>query len=159
MILILDIDMTLADGSKRLAAAGAEPDKADKPAYDAWLAKAQAPGTLLHDPIVDEMKDLVLQLAANKQNEIHYITSRSEKHRLETFAWLTVNGFPPEPLWMRGDADYRQAAAYKAEVMGKIIPAAKEHVSVVFLDDDPEIAELCQRNGWLHLQPNLKRVA
>jgi hypothetical protein len=157
LILILDIDMTIADGSARFAAAGAEPDKADKASYDAWLAKAQGPGMLVQDEPVAQMQELLDMLSS--ASELHYVTSRSNKHRVETLAWLRLHEFPLAELHMRKDDDYRQAYIYKEEVLRLILTLDERDGNVIVLDDDPAIAGICHRNGWLHLQPNLRRSA
>lgn len=151
MILILDIDMTLADGSKRLKKAGKEPKKSNKRAYDKWLAKAQGPGMLMGDKPVKEMQELA-ELLEESNGSIHYVTSRSEKHLEETAAWLKEHYFPRAPIWMRKNDDYRPAAVYKEEVMEKITKLDGD-ANVVFIDDDPGITKLCRKHGWLHLMP------
>lgn len=158
MIIIVDIDMTISDARRRLAKAGQEPPKDDQAAYDRWLAKLQPDGGLLKDPVVRPVRELINSIRGVESPAwIYYVTSRSEKHHKATAEWLRRHDFYPGSLFMRKDDDYRSAAEYKEEaVLGiiKLLELSPEE-SVLFLDDDPGISDVCKRNGWVHLIPVL----
>lgn len=158
MILIIDIDLTIADGKARFELAGPEPAKKPKRGYDKWLNKLQAPGELAKDRPVPQMRELINSLRGVESPVwIYYLTSRSKKHHLETAHWLSNNGFYPGPLWMRENDDYRVAAVYKEEATLKILEVcgAKPEENVIFIDDDPGISTVCKKHGWLHLVPHI----
>ena len=72
--MVCDIDGTLADGLRRFKEAGPEPDRHDKKAYLKWLDAVQNEFTLLADPPIYPILNLLKTLEGNA--DICYLTSR-----------------------------------------------------------------------------------
>lgn len=151
MLVVLDIDGTLADITRRLNKAGKAPLKATKQAFQSWLDKLQPETELLKDKPIKCMQDLVTSLS--KTFTIVYLTGRSEKYKDVTIQWLSKYNFPKGDLYMRPRNDFTATNIYKREQMYKIIKELKDTKVIVF-DDDPE--DICgpeyKKHGWTHLK-------
>jgi beta-phosphoglucomutase-like phosphatase (HAD superfamily) len=150
-LFILDIDGTLANAADRFQRAGHEPSRSDRAAYSSWLHRVQSEATLAMDKPVPGMAPLVLSLAAS-DDAIAYVTSREEKYRAVTEAWLLKNHFPQHrQLYMRGADDWRSSGELKEAII-KIL--AVPYDAVVVVDDDPlgDVQSMCSRNGYTFLK-------
>lgn len=153
MILLCDIDGTLADFTTRAHDAGVEPDRAYPEEHEAWCKKVQDTARLAKDPVVPGMKYLIQQLA--RQCKIVYCTARDEEHMEVTLMWLKNNQFPNGPLVMRKSNDKRSASEYKESVL-KEIKSEKPNTQIIAIDDcggDPHMSLMFRAHGVLHLQP------
>jgi hypothetical protein len=147
MLVVIDIDGTIADGTRRFAYAGPEPDRErDVAAYEAWKTKVNA--GIEHDSPVPGMKEFVCAVA----DQAVYMTARGSSLRAPTREWLRHNGFPDLLIIMRAEEDYRPSAKYKEWAIERLLTA--EHESVVVCDDDErgELQAVCARRGWTFLK-------
>lgn len=147
MIVIIDIDGTIADDSKDAKAAGVEPDRTS-PEFATWLKRATA--NTANYPAVLEMKWLAQDLQDAGEN-CYYVTSRDEKDRSMTEEWLRKNGFPAFEAHMRAAGDTRQPQEMKAEVIQMMVDRHSEPVLVI--DNDERMILTCRKNGWMLLAP------
>jgi hypothetical protein len=155
MLVIVDIDDTISDGSRRTLAAGHEPDRRkDTGAYNAWRDKINT-GLELDAPVT-AMRELVTALV-EAGHHVAYVTARGSELREVTRGWLRQFGFPDEMLYMRAATDFRPSAEYKEFVVSKLLTSDLEDVLVI--DDDPrgELAEVCRRRGWTFLKAGFGR--
>lgn len=156
MLIVVDIDDTLADASGRRLHAGPPPPVKQKKAYTAWLDALQpttGPMSMLEDNVVPGMKDLVLALSALPRSTTVYITSREEKYRAITQDWLSQYGFPPHQLLMRPAGSWEKASDLKEKEIVEIA-STKWDDRVIVIDDDPsgELEACCARRGWILLK-------
>lgn len=155
-LIVIDIDGTVADLSRRLKVAGLGPKRTGKVAFQKWLDTLQPKGSLLKDEPIEPMHELLWALASKspEQFEMVYVTGRSEEHREETARWLDLHRFPEAALIMRGLEDFRSAAAYKEDAIFEFMGDDPDFSNVVVLDDDydGDCSEVYTANGWLHLK-------
>jgi HAD superfamily, subfamily IIIB (Acid phosphatase) len=150
MLVIVDIDGTIANGERRFKKAGPEP-KGRGPKYWAWLKKVQTRQSILADKPVQGMKPLIASLLACGHNLV-YLTGREEKYSDVTIEWLNKYKFPTFPdLYMRPTGDNRCNSDYKESVIQQLIEPWQE---TLVIDDDytGEIAKLCKKRGWTFLK-------
>lgn len=148
MLLVVDIDCTIADGTERVKKAGPEPDRSDKEAYKKWVDTVNT--GIENDPIVPGMPQLVKSIY--DQCKIVYLTSREEHLRRATKQWLIENKFPQNcPLLMRPNNCWMGGAELKEMAIQLIRQGETE---VIVLDDDEHgtIEEMCKRNGFTFLK-------
>jgi hypothetical protein len=152
VITILDIDGTLSDFEERSRACGPAPDRLDKPAFEAWLAKIMNREALLADKVTPGMLEIVQALTSG--DPAFYLTNRREEFRDVTQAWLAKSGFPFLPLIMRGNSDWSATETYKIREMEQIRARFASTEQLVVLDDDHEgtCAPFYRRMGALHLK-------
>lgn len=151
-LFVVDIDNTIADASRRLEAAGPEPEKGNKAAYIRWLEDVQNDYSLAADPQIRGMRDLIAGLT--NSGDVIYLTSREEKYRKVTRAWIEMNEFPPAPLYMRQDGSWEDAHELKRVIIEDVLEDNQFLEHVVVLDDDPsgKLAEVCKESGWTFLK-------
>lgn len=156
MLICLDIDGTCADIGPRLAAAGQEPLRQDRKAFQHWLDKLQSAKSLAKDAPIYEMQLLAQDIAPN--NEIIYVTGREEAYREVTHRWLNDHCFPSGRLFMRPAGNEESPEVYKEKVIKAYLTRSKANKhkgssfgGVVVFDDDPRMIEMCKRNHWLLL--------
>lgn len=152
---VFDIDMTIADGTRRHANAGPEPDrKRDVDAHQAWVRTVMT-NTELDQPVPELMLMLRRMVADNKYTPTILVTARNNNLREETTWWLknvAQIGIMP-PLYMRGSTDFRKAGDIKREII-KQAAANCEATSVIVVDDDErnELPSICAEEGWVFLK-------
>lgn len=147
----IDLDGTVVDAAARLRAAGPEPTRIDKAAYNEWLLRVQSSESLANDRPVPGMVELLWGLANNPHARVVYLTAREEKWRDVTTEWLHKNGFPMMPIIMRQENDWRTSGEYKAQT---IDGWADHYKSVVVIDDDTggDIERECHSRGITFLK-------
>lgn len=150
MLFVLDIDATLASAARRIEAAGPEPSRTDKEAYESWVAAIQNEKSLLEDEAVPGMEELAKAMAAF--GRIVYVTSREEKWRLVTERWLfSLHGFPKAQVIMRPNGNWADSAEFKDVVIGA---HKRPNENVLMIDDDEHhtIEAMCKRQGYTFLK-------
>lgn len=159
MLVVVDIDLTLADCSKRIKKAGNPPARSDSKEFEKWLKKLQQPKDMLKDPAVPGMYELVNSIRGQLSPvRLVYLTSRERSYYDVTKEWLDRNGFLEGPVIMRETGDPATYHGFKEEVLKRLSKEANGHNIIVF-DDHPEMSEVCQRHGWVHLMPRFKTKA
>jgi len=129
---VFDLDGVLADVRHRLHHLEQRPKD-----WDAFFRDA------VHDPVHAEGVALVREAAADC--EVVYVTGRPEHCRRDTVTWLRQHGLPEGDLRMRRARDRRPARTAKPELLREL--AAGRPVAVV-VDDDPEVCDAYERDGW-----------
>lgn len=113
LLVVLDLDGTVANFKLRMQKAGDNPGRRNKQKFQQWLDRLQGGSLLLQDePIVET--HILANLLKNKA-KLCYLTGRSERNRAVTEKWLELHKFPDVPLYMRANDDYRTARDYKEE--------------------------------------------
>lgn len=156
MLIICDIDGTVADHFPRLEKAGKMPPRKNISACDKWLAVFQDKELLLKDTPIREVRELLLALD-NRLNIIVYLTGRSRKYEDATRNWLQMHGFPNGQLYMRDNDDYKTPAEYKEAQLDRIINRYKRNLKksdIIVLDDDYEkdCNKVYLKKGLVHLK-------
>jgi hypothetical protein len=137
MIIFLDLDGTLADATERFEQAGSEPSRSQRKQYLRWLAAVQDEERLAADQPVYPMRTLVEKLA-RQDAQLVYLTSREEKYREVTQAWLDNHDFPLGALVMRPSDDWRSSGELKGDAIRTILQFSQaEPCDAVLIDDDP----------------------
>lgn len=153
LLVVVDIDGTIADASRRFKEAGPEPLKHNKEQYEAWLRDVQNTDSLLADPVVTGMSTFLVALGAIGLVDIIYLTSRENKWRGVTEQWLIKNKFPMHFLYMRPDGSYEESDDFKERLIKQNLYTLKAD-EVIVLDDDQQgrIEAMCAKNGWTFLK-------
>jgi hypothetical protein len=150
LLVVLDIDATIADAGWRNKLAGPEPARKDWKKYKKWLGKIQSKKMLMKDKPVLGMCEMSHLLAKHAV----YITARQSSYRKVTEKWLKKNKFPKLKLHMRPKKCRKSSGEYKEEVIKNILQKSNKLLSVVIIDDDPKgcIFEAAKRNSWTMLK-------
>lgn len=153
LLLVIDIDGTIAHAGDRFAKAGPEPKRDDREVYTAWVNRVQTAESLAADKPVAGMATLLLDWAFSQHIEPVYLTSREEKWRTVTEKWLKDNNFPNYRLVMRQDNDWSDTAKYKEAYISWVLKYTQLETAVVIDDDEHGTIEaMCARNGWTFLK-------
>lgn len=152
MLVICDIDGTIADIVERQKRAGQAPDKKNKRKFQNWLNKLQPVELLAKDRPIVGMRELLHALADN--HKLVYVTGRSEKYRKVTDKWLADLHFPAAPLKMRPDKDDETATDQLKERVMLDLAIEYQDFVILVLDDDVEgVCEaMYRKHGWTHLK-------
>lgn len=153
MILIMDIDGTIANSKARFKKAGPEP-RGRGPAYYQWLAKVQSEKSLMKDKPVPGMMELI-SILHKSGHGLFYLTGREELYRDLTREWLIRNGFPAAPLHMRPTNDSRSNGKFKEDTVNRIYTRwSVGDEPIILVDDDftGEIEKVCKKKGWTFLK-------
>jgi hypothetical protein len=153
MLFVIDIDGTVADGTKRFKKAGPEPDRSNKAEYTKWV---QAINTGIEtDRLVIGMKELCISLSKGDAyrsifNSVVFLTSREEKLRKTTQDWLDSCHLDGLKLVMRPTGNWEDTAILKE----RAIHILAEGKPVVVIDDDEHstLEAVCKKNGWTFLK-------
>jgi len=152
-LIICDIDGTIADIRPRLAKAGPEPKRRNKRAFQFWLDRIQNEKTLARDNVLEPVRQMLEGLLSKSgTTEAFYLTGRSERFRKVTSRWLKKFRLPKLPLLMRPEKDWRAAAAFKQEIIRKLVQEIQPQ-EVICLDDDGggDCSRMYLKNGWVHI--------
>lgn len=149
MLVVLDIDGTIANGERRFKNAGPEPDRSNLEVYNKWVETVNT-GIGMDYP-VQGMQDAAYALWSHR--ELIYLTSREEQHRLVTEEWLKRHGFPPAQLFMRPNGDSSPTPELKEREIRKAIQEYTPSAILVIDDDEHGTIEaMCHKNGWTFLK-------
>ena len=129
---VFDVDGVLADVRHRLHHLEGRPKN-----WDAFFAAAPA------DPPLAEGVALAVEAAQNC--EVVYVTGRPERCRADTLAWFGRHGLPVGQLSMRATRDHRPARLAKPQLLRRL---AVDRVVAVVDDDDPEVCDAYEADGW-----------
>jgi len=154
MLIVCDIDGTLADFRPRFKEAGAMPPRCQRKSLQLWLDRLQPVARLKKDPPISPTIAIIKALVRQKCNTLLYLTGRSERYRRATRYWLRKNRCPSAPLHMRTNNDWRSARDYKFAKMKELCAG---HDNVIIFDDDGDgdCKKMYAKNGWLYYQVNL----
>lgn len=150
MIVVFDLDGTLADNSRRehIAHRAAAAAKHGEPTGAIWDE--------FHEHIPDDhpvqaVADVLVALAMHPGHTIEIWTARPAKYKHLTVEWMKKHGLPWDVLLMREDGDWRKAYILKLEWFLKRVPAARP--KLVF-EDHPETTRLLRAAGAVVAQVN-----
>lgn len=148
MLVVIDIDGTIADAGRRFKEAGPEPSRHNWKAYTAWVESVQNEQSLLEDAPVPCMLNMVSSLA--KEHHLIYLTSREEQWRSVTRKWLKAHKFPERPLLMRPNGSRIETAELKEERIQHC--QGDEQVLVIDDDEHGTLEAVCKKHGWVFLK-------
>lgn len=144
MLLIVDIDGSIANWKPRDKAAGGSPGRADMIAYKSYVERLMDRDKLKHDPVVPGMLELVTAMSRQEGVSLLYLTGRSEAFRVVTEGWLTRNGFPPGMLQMRDFTDWSSAEAYKENALKGVLD---KHEVIMAIEDEQVVVDMFVAHG------------
>ena len=146
MLIVVDLDGTVCDLTARIEAAGAEPNRSDREAFQEWLDKVQSDETLIADKPIYTMLKFLQTLEGLCY--IIYLTGRSNKFEEVTRAWLAEHNFPCFPLFMRGpEHEWIHPPEYKVQLIKHLAKSYGNQVIVI--DDDPTVCTAVKQEGWV----------
>lgn len=149
LLVLCDIDGTLADVSPLARLAGPEPSRDNRIVYRRWADVMTS--RLLSAPPNEPVLELVRTLYAGGAHVV-YVTSREESHRDVTQEWLKRVHAPHGHLLMRGFEDWRSTAEVK---QGIILGLLERHKGpAIAIDDDAplETSPVYKQLGISHLR-------
>lgn len=149
MLVIVDIDGSIADWKPRDKVAGGNPGRSDMRAYKAYIELLMHPDLLAQDEPVEGMLTTLRALSNRDGVELVYLTGRSETYRAVTQRWLMVHRFPEAKLIMRDTADWSKAVSYKEKALKEL---KGKHNSVLAFEDEPEVVQMLIKHGVTVLQ-------
>ena len=147
MIVICDIDGTIADNSRRLQFYGNR-NTGWITDWDAFYADEQL---ATDTPIALGILGLN---RLRKMATVVLMTGRPEKTRKATEAWLKANGLDGLAMYMRADGDHRPATVFKKETLEKILHFLSAAVPVILIDDDVRNFDMYQKYGLVLMAPD-----
>jgi hypothetical protein len=151
VIVICDIDGTLACLKRRSKKAGHAPEDRESKDFKDWLGRLMKPEDLLKDKPIKEVVEIVQALF--RKHNIVYLTGRGEKHRGVTQEWLKKNGLPEGPLYMRTSKyDTCTPGEYKGKMLKRIINLYGCHGIAIDDDDDSTTSAIYLKYGFKHLK-------
>jgi hydroxymethylpyrimidine pyrophosphatase-like HAD family hydrolase len=136
MLIVFDLDGTLADIEHRLAFVRSKPK--NWRAFDAGISNDK-----VNSPVAEVFHSL-----RDAGHNIVFASGRSEKTREATVAWLDANGFwsVSSHLYMRKADDFRGDDIVKKEILDQITSAWGSKPDMVF-DDRPRVVKMWRDNG------------
>ena len=137
MIVIVDIDGTIADLTHRLHFIEQKP-----PDWDAFHAHVAADKAIF--PVI-----AVVRALAAAEHPIFMVSGRMEKCREDTINWLRLHKVPFDALFMRPNDDYRPDTEIKNEILTKI--GGPERV-LLAIDDRKRVVEMWRSHGIKTMQ-------
>lgn len=153
LLVVMDIDGTIADATRRFKLAGKDPGPANRTAHDEWVARVQNEEDLRNDPPVPGMNQLILALGCMGLVDVVYLTGREDVYRQVTEQWLAEHKFPSHLLEMRPTGSYERNCDFKEKVIKRLKYIYKA-TEVIIVDDDQrgELEVTCANNGWVMLK-------
>ena len=156
LLVLFDIDGTVACDRRRRLEAGPRPDPSDRAVFSAWLSRLQEPAERLEqDPPLAPLAEIARLLGRRGDRlKLVFLTGREERYRDATETWLRRQHLGSHRLIMRPLNDWRTAAQYKEAATLALLQESDPHAQVVVFDDDSEgdCSAVYARNGWLHLK-------
>ena len=152
MLVVCDIDGTIADIVERQKRAGAAPDKKNKRKFQNWLNRLQPVELLAKDRPIAGMREVLHALADH--HKLVYVTGRSDKYEEVTKGWLEALHFPCAPLKMRlPDDDELETDVLKERIMLELAIEYQDF-TILVIDDDVEgvCEQMYRKHGWTHLK-------
>ena len=140
---VFDLDGTLADVRHRLHHLERRPRQ-----WDAFFDAAR------DDPPL--RTGVALALESGRECDVVYVTGRPERCRADTLAWLRQHGLPDGELAMRRGRDRRPARVAKVELLRGL---ARGRVVAVVVDDDEQVCEAYEAQGWPVLRARWQQTA
>lgn len=136
MLIVFDIDGTLADNHHRIDYVRTKPK--DWAAYD-----AEIPNDAVIEPIAK-----IFKMFAEKGHTVVFATGRNERSRVATLNWLVDNGlyYLGQKLYMRGADDFRHDDIVKSEMLDQIIADYGKKPDMWF-DDRPRVVRAIRKRG------------
>ena len=135
MLVVFDIDGTLADIEHRLGYVRSKPK--NWKAFDAGIPNDAV------NPYVAEVFDAMIMGG----HTVILASGRSERTRIATQDWLRKNGFSSyDKLYMRPADDYRGDDIVKREILDEIIADYGKKPDMVF-DDRPRVVRMWREEG------------
>jgi FMN phosphatase YigB (HAD superfamily) len=135
MLIVFDIDGTLADIEHRLDYVRSKPK--NWKAFDAGIPNDAV------NPYVAEVFDAMIMGG----HTVILASGRSERTRIATQDWLRKNGFSSyDKLYMRPADDYRGDDIVKREILDEIIADYGKKPDMVF-DDRPRVVRMWREAG------------
>lgn len=134
-MIIVNIDDTIADTRHRIKK-NANGD-IDWDYYD-------TPELIQKDKLVPYCREVLFKLST--RHPLVFLSSRQEKLRDVTIAWLRQNGINKwMKLYMRPNGDKRSRLQYKHDIFSRIIEHSREAVNL--FDDQEELESECRDFG------------
>lgn len=130
---IFDIDGTLADCSHRLHLIHAKPKD-----WRSFFSMCDGDFPIQH--VIDLARSLWLA-----DNQIVYVSGRSDECEEKTRTWLVKHGLPEAPLYMRKAGDYRADDIVKGELLDQIL--ADDIRPVMAFDDRDRVVKMWRDRG------------
>lgn len=143
MIVLCDIDGTIADLEHRIHHFHADP-----PEWDAFYSKCHL------DAPIEKVRQILLRLLG-KDGAVFYVSGRREQVRDITVEWLDRFGFPPGPLFMRADGDCREDQEVKREHLHngiKLLSFMTGDEILCVLEDRNQVVKMWREEGLTCLQ-------
>ena len=144
LLVIFDIDGTCANVGDRFKGKIPKPQERSNPDYLQYLKDKQTRDKLMKDVPVSGMQKMIEAFP----NAI-YLTSRERYLYKDTVDWLSLHNFPEREIYMRDNGDSTLPAKYKEMQIKQL---AHLYPNIILVDDDDDMLEMCQRNGWTFLQ-------
>lgn len=156
MVVIVDIDGSIADWKPRAERAGGDPGRSNEAAYRAFVERLMQDEEIAKDRPIAGIREVLMGLRRSTAFfQFVYLTGRSEIHRAATQEWLDEHKFPIGNLIMRGAEDWSPAAEYKR----KAILALKMPARVLIaIEDEPSVVAMLMELGITTLQVHYKSL-
>jgi hypothetical protein len=149
MLVIIDIDGSIADWKPRNKAAGGNPGRGDMKAYKTYITAVMKPELLLTDKPVEGMLTMLRGLSNRDGVELVYLTGRSEAYRAVTERWLMLHRFPEAKMVMRGVKNWAKAVSYKEQAFKAL---KGHHSTILAFEDEPEVVAMLIKHGVTVMQ-------
>ena len=152
MILVLDIDGTIADTSHRDYLIDKE-----NPTEEDWAEFDKSENVEKDTPFLDAQ--LFITNYWDFFEDIYFLTGRMEHLRETTREWLLehygieIAQGEEDHLLMRGNDDLRPGAEFKREEVERLSSGLPEGISLLFVDDQVDNLEVFKEFGLTFLAP------
>ena len=147
MIIICDIDGTIADGSHRIHLIQNNPKN-----WDAYFGLAG--GDTPIQPVIAFIKNMIAT-DESSSTKIYFVSGRSSVCRKATEKWLDEHfGFTYEALIMREEGNHELDDKLKARILkDHFLDKGIDKQDIVVFDDRQRVVDMWRKNGILCFQP------